>query len=224
MEWGCKGTRIYYSLKEIGEVFLKKMPGLRKFIPDDRFGKGTNFSYIWENCLFMQDSGSSHMGETGAKAISLALGNSLRNKDSVNRIVWLILGGKDFLPQEPASAMEYVRASAQGIPKQSVINLAEILNVPMKDIAHLLNISYKTLGRLQKKDRLDPLESSLSIELANLTAKGVSVFEDSGRFNTWLKKENRALGGKKPFELLNTPTGINMVAQVLDRIEEGVYT
>lgn len=162
--------------------------------------------------------------DANAKVVSIAIHNSLRNKDSVSRLVWVILGGKEFLPNEPSSAMEYVHASSQGIPKQSVINLAEILNIPMKEIARLLNVSYKTLGRLQKKDLLDPLESSLSIELANLTAKGVSVFEDSARFNSWLKKENRALAGKKPFDLLNTPTGIKMVVQVLERIEEGVYT
>lgn len=159
-----------------------------------------------------------------AKVVSLAIHNSLKNKESISRLVWLILGGKEFSDNEPSSSIEYIQISSQGIPKQSVINLAEVLNVPMKEIARLLNISYKTLGRLQKKDLLAPLESSLSIELANLTAKGVSVFEDSDRFNTWLKKENRALGGRAPFDLLNTPTGIKMVTQVLERIEEGVYT
>jgi putative toxin-antitoxin system antitoxin component (TIGR02293 family) len=160
----------------------------------------------------------------GQSAIAISVHSSMRNKDSINRIVWLILGGKEFLPNEPSSSIEYIYASSKGIPKLSVINLAEMLNIPMKDIASLLNISYKTLGRLQRKDLLDPLESSLSIELANLTARGISVFEDVDKFNQWLKKENRALSSKKPFDLLNTPTGIKMVGQLLERIEEGVYT
>jgi len=162
--------------------------------------------------------------KAGQSAIAIAVHSSLRNKDSINRIVWLILGGNEFLPNEPISAIDYIHASTRGIPKLSVINLSEMLNVPMKDIAALLNISYKTLGRLQRKDLLDPLESSLSIELANLTARGISVFEDADKFNQWLKKENRALSGKRPFDLLNTPTGIKMVGQLLERIEEGVYT
>jgi putative toxin-antitoxin system antitoxin component (TIGR02293 family) len=162
--------------------------------------------------------------EVSRTAIAIAIHSSVKNKDSINRIVWLILGGKEFLPNEPITSIEYIHASSRGIPKLSVINLADMLNVPMKDIAALLNISYKTLGRLQRKDLLDPLESSLSIELANLTARGISVFEDVDKFNQWLKKENRALSGKKPFDLLNTPTGIKMVGQLLERIEEGVYT
>ena len=159
-----------------------------------------------------------------SSAIAISIHSSLKNKESFNHLVWLILGGKEFLPNEPSTSMEYIHASSRGIPKLSVMNLAEILNVPMKDIASLLNVSYKTLGRLQRKDLLDPLESSLSIELANLTAQGMSVFEDLDKFNSWLKKENRALSGKRPFDLLNTPTGIKLVSQVLERIAEGVYT
>ena len=94
----------------------------------------------------------------------------------------------------------------------------------MKDMATLLNISYKTLGRKKGTDVLDSLASSLSIEIANTFTKGLSVFEDPDKFNHWLQKGNRALNGKKPFELLNTPTGIKLVNQVLGRIKEGVYT
>jgi putative toxin-antitoxin system antitoxin component (TIGR02293 family) len=94
----------------------------------------------------------------------------------------------------------------------------------MKDMAMLLNVSYKTLGRKKKTDILDSLSSSLSIELAGTVAKGLTVFEDMDKFSRWLQKENRALQGKKPFELLSTPTGIKMVNKLLGRIEEGVYT
>lgn len=156
--------------------------------------------------------------------IVIALDRSLKNRDSVNTLAYLILGGKDFLPKEPSSAMEYIVASLKGIPKLSLINLSHILDIPMKSIATMLNVSYKTLGRKSNKDLLNPLESSLSIELANLTATGITVFEDSDKFKRWLQKENRAMGGKKPVSLLNTPTGIKLVSQVLERIQEGIYT
>lgn len=156
--------------------------------------------------------------------ITIQVDRSLKNKEPLTVVVYLILGGKLFLPKAPASSMEYVIASWKGIPKQSLLNLASILHIPMKDIATLLNVSYKTLGRKDKKDLLNPLESSLSIELANVAAKGVYVFEESEKFSRWLQKENRALSGKKPIQLLNTPTGIRLVSQTLERIEEGVYT
>ena len=94
----------------------------------------------------------------------------------------------------------------------------------MKDMANLLNISYKTLGRKKNTDLLSSLASSLTIEIADTITKGLYVFEDATKLNRWLHKENKALNGNKPFDLLNTPTGIKLVNQILGRIGEGVYS
>lgn len=160
---------------------------------------------------------------TGADVTDL-VSQYFRKGASANLITWVILGGKQFMDKEPVSTLDFVTAGNKGIPKLSVSNLAELMDVPMKDMATLLNISYKTLGRKKGTDVLDSLVSSLSIEIANTFTKGLSVFEYPDKFNHWLQKGNRALNGKKPFELLNTPTGIKLVNQVLGRIEEGVYT
>lgn len=160
----------------------------------------------------------------GKEAIIEAVREYIRKGESPNRITWMLLGGESFQLQEPASAYDYVAASNKGITKQSVINLAGVMEIPLTDMAGLLNISYKTLGRKRNTDLLDSLVSSLSIEIAQTIAHGLVLFEDRGKLNRWLQKENRALRGKKPIELLNTPTGIKLVNQVLHRIEEGVYT
>jgi putative toxin-antitoxin system antitoxin component (TIGR02293 family) len=143
---------------------------------------------------------------------------------SSNLITYEILGGPQFMLNEPRSNIDYITASNNGIPKLSIINLAEVMDVPMKEMAVLLSVSYKTLGRKKPTDKLDSLSSSLSIEIANTVAKGLSVFESTDKLNRWLQKGNRALQGKKPFDLLNTPTGIKLVTQILGRMEEGVYT
>lgn len=150
--------------------------------------------------------------------------NSVAAEASIDITTWMVLGGKDFMSTKPSSSLDFISASEKGIPKLSVEKLAWALAIPMVDMAGLLNVSYKTLGRKKKTDLLDELSSSLSIEIANTVAKGLSVFEDRDKFNRWLQKENRALKGKKPFELLHTPTGIKLVNQILGRIEEGVYS
>ena len=139
-------------------------------------------------------------------------------------ITWFMLGGKNFMPLKPTSSIDFVIAGSKGIPKLSVHNLAVLLDVPMKDMASLLNISYKTLGRKKDTDILSSIASSLTIEIANTITKGLYIFEDAAKLNRWLHKENKALKGNKPFDLLNTPTGIKLVNQILGRIEEGVYT
>ncbi len=143
---------------------------------------------------------------------------------SANKLTWIILGGKSFMNREPNSMLDFVVAGNKGVSKLAVINLAEVLNIPMKDMATLLNISYKTLARKNKTDVLNSIASSLCIEIAHTVAKGLSLFEDPDKLNKWLHEDNRALKGQKPFNLLNTPTGLKLVNQILGRIEEGVYT
>ena len=125
---------------------------------------------------------------------------------------------------EPVSGFDFLIASGKGVPKLSIENLANVMDVPMKDMAVLLSLSYKTLARKKKTDVFGDLVSSLSIEIANTIAKGLSVFEDSEKLNRWLHKENKALNMQRPFDLLNTPTGIKLVNQILGRIEDGVYS
>jgi putative toxin-antitoxin system antitoxin component (TIGR02293 family) len=139
-------------------------------------------------------------------------------------IKWELLGGKLFSARMPLTAMEFYDAVSAGVPKLSVDILADVMDIPMTTMAHLLNLSYKTLTRKNKKDLLDPVVSSHTYEMSDIIAKGFEVFEDGAKLNKWLHKENRALKGKRPFDLLQTSTGIRIVGQVLGRLEEGVYS
>jgi putative toxin-antitoxin system antitoxin component (TIGR02293 family) len=159
-----------------------------------------------------------------AKSFLLQLEHDVKAGSSANRITWDILGASQFMPSAPVSMNDFVKATDKGIPKRAVMNLAEVMEVPMKDMAPLLNVSYKTLSRKKNNDVLDALTSSLSIELASTVARGLSLFESREKFNTWLQKKNRALDGFTPFQYLNTPTGIRTVNRILGRMEEGIYT
>jgi putative toxin-antitoxin system antitoxin component (TIGR02293 family) len=148
----------------------------------------------------------------------------LKRNEPLDALAWAVLDCGRYTTTHPISGIDMLEASRRGIPKGCVVSLAAVLDVPMTAMAALLNMSYKTLGRKKETDILDSLSSSLSIEIANTVAKGLYVFEDKDKFNRWLHKQNRALGGQKPFDLLNTPTGIKLVNQVLGRIDEGVYS
>lgn len=150
--------------------------------------------------------------------------NILKTKNISSLSAWEILGGKQFMPNIPKTNFEYIKVVNIGIKKHSVTRLASLMKIPMKDMAALLNISYKTLGRKKESDTFDSISSSLSIEIAEVLSKGFSVFEDADKLSRWLQKENKALQGRKPIDFLNTPTGIKMINRLLGRIEEGVYT
>src|SRR5580704_12453022 len=125
--------------------------------------------------------------KTVAEAAALKIVLNYLDRDvTANTMVWVLLGGAAFMPKAPGSVMDLIEASYKGIPKSSIVNLATVLDIPMKDMSRLLNVSYKTIGRKKNSDALNTLSSSLSVEIANTTAKGLSVFEDPRKFNTWL--------------------------------------
>ena len=167
-----------------------------------------------------QSAGTSSATGKLTEKVALLLSQGLTKEE----IKWELLGGKLFSSRMPVTAMEFYDAVKAGVPKLSVDNLADVMDIPMTTMANLLNLSYKTLTRKNKKDLLDPVVSSHTYEMSDIIAKGLAVFEDGAKLNRWLHKDNRALKGKKPFDLLNTPTGIRLVGQILGRLEEGVYT
>jgi uncharacterized protein (DUF2384 family) len=54
-----------------------------------------------------------------------------------------------------------------------------------------------------------------------LYKKGAEIFGNANDFNTWLNTEAVGLGKVKPFDLLYTQGGINLVMEELLRIEFG---
>jgi putative toxin-antitoxin system antitoxin component (TIGR02293 family) len=49
-------------------------------------------------------------------------------------------------------------------------------------------------------------------------------FEDKEKFNRWMVAPNKALGGKAPFDIINSQFGREEVKNILGRIEYGVYS
>ena len=80
------------------------------------------------------------------------------------------------------------------------------------------------MERKGPKEKLDRRTSSHALEIAKLLQHAFEVFEDEEKVKRWINKEHKALNGMKPVILFSTLTGINMVNDILGRIEEGVYS
>ncbi|MEO8188658.1 MAG: antitoxin Xre/MbcA/ParS toxin-binding domain-containing protein, partial [Burkholderiaceae bacterium] len=57
----------------------------------------------------------------------------------------------------------------------------------------------------------------------NSTASEAEDFDAAQWLGRWIELPQPALGGRKPADLLDTPTGINVVARVLGAIESGAF-
>jgi putative toxin-antitoxin system antitoxin component (TIGR02293 family) len=62
------------------------------------------------------------------------------------------------------------------------------------------------------------------IEIAKVVEHAFVVFESEEKVKNWLNMPNKALNNIKPIDLFYMPTGLNMVSDILGRIEEGVYS
>jgi putative toxin-antitoxin system antitoxin component (TIGR02293 family) len=127
------------------------------------------------------------------------------------------------LSQAINSPYDLVDLARQGLFKSAIDSLAELLELPTKDLAKYLHISERTLQRYEDKKKLSPELSDHLIQLARVYARTVEVFEDHNKAVKWLKYPILALGGVTPISCLDNFSGIELVLDELGRIEYGVY-
>lgn len=135
-----------------------------------------------------------------------------------------ILGGKKIFHREPRSQFDFIEISNDGVPKPSLTNLANYLQVSLSQIIHLLPVSERTIQRKNNKYRFDKPVSEKILHIAEVAVKGTEVFEDREKFLKWLNQSNAALGNKSPMSLLDSSYGTNMVLEELGRLEHGVFS
>lgn len=143
------------------------------------------------------------------------------NLSSVIR--WLGLPGS--AAKKMVSNFDFINLGISGITKGAVNTLASHLGISRKYISeNIFDISVKTFERKEDKARLDKKISSHALEIARVVQHAYEVFRDESKVKRWLNSQNKALNNFKPVELLDTFTGLNMVNDILGRIEEGVYS
>ena len=154
--------------------------------------------------------------EPGSKNLKLA---------SKKNVIMYWLGGNALVGHPIDSDFDLLLAGSEGISKASVDELANYLGISRKSMAEdIFDLSVKTLERKAATDKMDRRTSAHALEIARVMQHAFEVFEDEEKVKHWVNKENRALNGMKPVSLFSTLTGLNMVNDVLGRIEEGVYS
>ncbi|HXY78962.1 MAG TPA: antitoxin Xre/MbcA/ParS toxin-binding domain-containing protein [Candidatus Acidoferrales bacterium] len=113
----------------------------------------------------------------------------------------------------------------RGLPAISVTALAEKLHLANGVLGRKLGIPQRTLTRrLTLASRLTPAESDRTVRMARVYASAVETIGDQEKAAAWLDTPNRALGGDRPLDLLDTDLGARMVEDILGRITYGVYS
>jgi putative toxin-antitoxin system antitoxin component (TIGR02293 family) len=127
-------------------------------------------------------------------------------------------------PENKLTGMEKMELVEEGISKSSLESLKEVADFDYDQLAQVLNVARATLINKKSAEKFSTDLSDKIMNLADILSYGLEVFEDRSLFRSWLQKPVRALGGKKPFDLLHTSFGREEVRNLLGRIDYGVYS
>lgn len=135
------------------------------------------------------------------------------------------LGGRKVLKTAVKKPDDLARLVRKGLPAGSVAALAEKLHLGNTVLSRKLGIPQRTMTRrLSQASHLSPAESDRMVRMARVYANAVEMIGDREKAIEWLSTPNRALGGERPLDQLDTDMGARMVEDVLGRIAYGVYS
>ena len=134
-----------------------------------------------------------------------------------------------------AEPLEMVQLEREGVSGQLVKSLAHELDLPMVRFAQIIGAPKATVERNSAAGRrvtgsgayaalgtmrLLDMARELLAESTHPDARKVDAAKWLGQ---WIERPQPALGGKKPADLMDTPTGMAMVSRVLGAVTSGAY-
>jgi putative toxin-antitoxin system antitoxin component (TIGR02293 family) len=136
-----------------------------------------------------------------------------------------VLGGLKTFAHPIQKSDDLVAQVRAGLPAATVTMLADSLSIKRDQVATRLNIPPRTLSRrLATKSRLTHDESDRTLRMAKVVALANEVLGAEDKTSRWMVAPNRALGGKIPFDQLDTELGVQSVEQILYAIAYGMYS
>jgi putative toxin-antitoxin system antitoxin component (TIGR02293 family) len=130
---------------------------------------------------------------------------------------WVVVHPKD----APGYKLELIDRIREGVKKTDWKQLIKDIGSTEKEFEYILPAS---ISSLQKKAVYNKETSERIYELARLFGLGYEVFDSRDDFKDWLMTPSRSLGNKKPFELLDSSFGFEMVVNEITRIQYNVYS
>lgn len=134
-----------------------------------------------------------------------------------------------------ATPLEVVEIERQGVRGTFIKALAKRMDLPTSRIFNILRVPKATA---EKKAAAGEFVSGSSGQAAvgmikllgiaqeivsNSTALEAEKFDAARWLGQWIERPQPALGGRKPSDLIDTPTGVDMVARLLGSMESGAY-
>lgn len=134
-----------------------------------------------------------------------------------------------------ATPVQMVEMERQGVAGTFITDLSKRMELPSSRVFAMLRIPPATAARKSVAGAVVDGRAGLAaigmIKLLGIAQDIVrdSTSADAKGFDTvkwlgqWIERPQPALGGRKPADYLDTPTGVEIVAQLLGAIHSGAY-
>lgn len=155
--------------------------------------------------------------ENKTKTVTGVRKNVRASKTTKFSPAWVVVHVKD----APGYKLELISRIRSGVKKSDWKQLIGTIGHTEKELENILPSS---ISSMQKKKVYGKETSERIYELAKLYGLGYEVFDTKEQFKEWLMSPSKALGGKKPFELLDSSFGFEMVENEMVRIQYNVYS
>ena len=135
--------------------------------------------------------------------------------------VFTELGGESTFGRVLETEGDLQSAIREGFPLEVVEKVMDSAGLTLKELAASLDLSSRSLQRHRQRGRLARYESDRIYRLARIIALAKHRIGDAETAARWLKRPNRALGGRSPIEVIDTEPGGRSVEDILGRIAYG---
>ncbi|MEO5649748.1 MAG: antitoxin Xre/MbcA/ParS toxin-binding domain-containing protein [Ginsengibacter sp.] len=135
-----------------------------------------------------------------------------------------ILTGASNKPESQMTSYEKMHIVREGISKRDLELLKDKTDLDYTMLAKALSVTRATLINKKRGQKFGAGLSEKIVGLADLYSYGFEIFEDEDRFNRWMAKPNKALGGQVPYDLIDNQFGREEVKNLIGRIAYGVYS
>ena len=132
-----------------------------------------------------------------------------------------MLSGRPAYNMTPLEKMETMRL---GFSKQDLEALKSRTDLDYDKLSKALSVTRATLINKKGSEKFSSSLSEKIMSLADLYSYGYDVFEDEAKFNQWMFRPNKALGGQAPYDVIDNQFGREEVKNIIGRIDYGVYS
>ena len=164
-------------------------------------------------------------------------GISLRNHESGYVVMYVHDKGVDDFVQQVhcATPIQLVEAERYGVDGRFLKDLSKRIDIPAVRVFTMLVVRKATAEKKamqgaivsgsggQAAIAIAKLLGTAKAIVENSTSPEAKDFDSAKWLGKWLERPQPALGGRKPADLIDTPTGVEIVSRLLGAIESGAY-